>query len=266
MIRPAVPVAVAALAISALMAHADPAPAASTETSTVAADWVWTAGVVSFDTPKFGGADRRRLVILPTLGTKYRDWFFANPFDGIGLSKSLSKAWTITAAIGPDLNSRRDKDDPRLHGTPNVHISPAAIYTLNYETGPLSIDTTVSERLGRSNQQGTTLDIEASMAVLGDEQGAISLGLTSLWMDKTYARNFFSIDSQSAATSGLAVYDAEGGLKQTGAFIQAYKPFARNWTFLARADVARLHDSAANSPIVRRERQLSTLLTLNRSF
>ncbi|MCL9998940.1 MAG: MipA/OmpV family protein [Erythrobacter sp.] len=65
-----------------------------------------------------------------------------------------------------------------------------------------------------------------------------------------YAETYFSVTPAGALASGLATFDAEGGLKDVGAQLTATYLVGDNWGIAANAGYRRLLGDFADSPVV----------------
>jgi MipA family protein len=65
-----------------------------------------------------------------------------------------------------------------------------------------------------------------------------------------YAATYFSVDPAGSLASGLAGFDAEGGLKDVGAQLTATYRIGDNWGIAANSGYRRLQGDFADSPVV----------------
>ncbi len=79
------------------------------------------------------------------------------------------------------------------------------------------------------------------------------LGTSAAIASTNYMDTYFSVDADNAARSGLARFEADGGLKDLGLSVVAAYGITRRWGVFARAGYTRLLDDAANSPITEDE-------------
>jgi len=69
--------------------------------------------------------------------------------------------------------------------------------------------------------------------------------------DDRYARTYFSVTPAGAAASGLAQFNAKGGVKDVGVAMTATYALSDRWSLLAYGGYRRLVGDFADSPIVR---------------
>ena len=229
-------------------------------------DWTFSAGVAVGAYPLYVGSSKSKTLAIPTFDIRYQDWFFINPIRGIGAEAELLEGLKASASLGASFNSRKAKDDTRLNGLGDIGSAATIRVGLDYKLGQAFVSGAVISRLGDSNGRGTQFEVDAGYTVLASRSGIFALGLEAKAMDGTYARNFFGVSAQQSAASGLAAFNANGGLQSIGLFAQAIVPLSDRWTFFGRAAINQLRSDAAASPITEDRSQPYVLATLNYKF
>lgn len=251
------------LALSAVSAHAQPE---SGRTNTAPGDWTVSAGAAVASTPSYSGSSKTKTMAIPTFDIRYRDWFFINPFSGVGVSTELLEGLKGSASLGASFDKREAKDDARLNGLGDVGIAPAVHLALDYKLGNAFAKTKLVSRLGSGNEKGTLLEAEVGYNVLASRAGVLGLGLQVKAVDGTYASNFFGVSASQSAASGLSAFNAKAGIASVGAFVQAIVPVNDRWTFFGRAAYNQLRNDAANGPITVDRDQTTLLATMIYKF
>lgn len=100
---------------------------------------------------------------------------------------------------------------------------------------------------------GLTVGVGAGYAIFVGRRWRLGLDTGVTWASDDYAETYFSVDSADAARSGLAIYEAEGGLKDVGAEATLGYAFTEHWGVIGRFEYTRLVGDAADSPVVDRE-------------
>lgn len=237
-----------------------------TSPATSSSDWKYNLGAAVISTPYFIGSDNQRILAVPTFQIRYKDWFFIDPFRGIGYQSKLSDGLIASAAISFDPTERRAQDDVRLNGLGNINMAPAVRLGLNYRSGKTFVNANVVSRLAANNARGTVFEADIGYNVIASRSAIVGVGLNLKGMDSTYARNFFGVSTSQSTASGLAAFDAKGGLQSSGLFVQAIVPVSDRWTFFGRAAYNQLGGDAGASPIIINRNQMILLSTLNYAF
>ena len=224
------------------------------------------AGAAAATGPSYIGASKTKTLAIPTFDVRYRDWFFINPIRGIGVELELLQGLKGSASVGASFDAREAKDDARLNGLGDIGMVPAINLGLDYAAGKAFVKGKLISRLGNSNERGTLFEVDAGYNVVASRSGVLGLGLQAKAMDNTYASNFFGVSAQQSAASGLAAFNANGGLQSIGLFAQAIVPLSDRWTFFGRAAINQLRSDAAASPITEDRSQPYVLATLNYKF
>jgi MipA family protein len=228
-------------------------------------DWKLSAGVAARLAPRSIGSGQDRFLVVPNFDVKYKDWFFFNPIEGVGLRTS-SNSLTLSGSLGVDLNYRSAKDNPVLRGFEKVGIAPALRLKAQYDTGPVGLSATSSTRIADHDANGSTLTLEASYRAYASRQMIGIVGANARFMDQNFAQNFVSVSVADSVSSGKAQYRAKSGLLDTGVFVQGIFILNREWAIVSRWQISQLSTNAANSPAVEKKIQNTLLVATSYSF
>jgi MipA family protein len=215
------------------------------------------AGIVS--TPQSLGSQKQHTIVVPNFDVRYKDWFFANPIDGIGLQTDVS-GLTLSAAIGADMNSRDPDAGARYANLSKIGAVPALRLRASYDIGEFSTEAILSSRLGSSNKGGTTLELEESYKVYAAAKTLVSVGASVRLMDDKFAKNLVSISAEESLQSGLPEYRAKSGLLDVGLFAQVVYPVSDRWSIFSKVSLKTLEGDARKSPLVERRTAPELLL------
>ena len=250
---------------TALNANAGADAGASTVAST-AADSKWKIGVGPgvVITPKYPGSRQLSYIPFPALDISYDDRFFSQGPDVLGVNVLRGPAYHVGAALSFDFQSRKESDDPRLHGLGDVDGGPKlklfADYTWWAFTGSVALYQDIA-----GHHQGTTVstDVLASAPVGG---WLFSVGPGFTWANGTYTRTFFGVSDQQSAASGLPAYRTSAGVRDIHMNAMVTYDFSRHWNGSVAATFGRLQHDAANSPITEKRFELNTIASVNYKF
>ncbi|RKF50279.1 hypothetical protein BCY88_15600 [Paraburkholderia fungorum] len=241
------------------------ATGASTSTGT-AADSKWKIGVGPgiVITPKYPGSRQLSYFPFPALDISYDDRIFSQGPDVLGVNVLRGPAYHVGAALSFDFQTRKESDDPRLHGLGDVHGGPKlklfADYTWWAFTGSVALYQDIA-----GHHQGTTVstDFVASAPVGG---WLFSVGPGFTWANGTYTRTFFGVSGQQSAASGLPTYSTSAGVRDIHMNAMVTYDFSKHWNGSVSATFGRLEHDAANSPITEKRFELNTLASVNYKF
>ncbi len=79
---------------------------------------------------------------------------------------------------------------------------------------------------------------------------SLTSNMTATYASAEYARNYFSVTSAGAITSGLPMFDAKSGIKDVGGSLSARYFIDKRWSLFGIGAYKRLVGSSAKSPIV----------------
>lgn len=231
--------------------------------------WTLRGGVGVAVAPKFAGSDKRLLGLLPVFEARYREQFFISTLRGAGYELRLNEQLSFSAALAPDMERRRAKDDKRLTGLGEVKWAPALRLGAELNAGPLLLSAGTSTRLGKGKElggRGTRVEFDAGYALRPMPGVGLIVGASAQLMDGKLASALFGVTPAQAAASGLAVHQADAGLTSLGLFAKAHYRIDSDWSLLAKLDLASLRGTAASSPIVKMKLQPGLALMVSRAF
>jgi outer membrane protein len=236
-------------------------------TSTGAAtDSKWKIGVGPgvVITPKYPGSRQLKVFPFPALDISYDDRIFSQGPDVLGINVLRGPAYHVGAAFSFDFQTRKDNDDPRLHGLGNVYGGPKlklfADYTWWAFTGSIAAYQDID-----GHHQGTTVstDFVASAPVGG---WLFSVGPGFTWANGTYTQTFFGVTGQQSAASGLPAYSTSAGVRDIHMNAMVTYDFSKHWDGSVAATFGRLEHNAASSPITEKRFELDTIASVNYKF
>jgi outer membrane scaffolding protein for murein synthesis (MipA/OmpV family) len=99
-------------------------------------------------------------------------------------------------------------------------------------------------------RDGATVSFGPSYSFSPFERWRFGVKASATWADDRYTATYFGIDADNAVRSGLAAYDAKGGIKDVGLALNASYMWTENWGITGVLGVTRLIGDAADSPIV----------------
>ena len=231
-----------------------------------AEDWTFSAGGLLAVGPRFPGSDKTKVIVVPNIQARYKDFLVINPIEGIGVTYSVDDKLQLGASLGIDLTTRLAKDDSRLSGLSDINEAGALRMSAKYRTGPVFADVRLTTRLGSEQKRGSLVYLEGGYSPIATRDAGVSLGLAVRWMDSSYSRNFFGISPAQSAASGLTAFNAGSGLQSAGVFVSGYQRLATDWTGFARLGLNKLQGDAANSPVTRRTAQTGLVVGANYAF
>ncbi len=225
--------------------------------------WSYSIGAGAVITPKSIGSSSTRYLVVPYLDIRYKDWFFLNPVDGVGVRHQFG-GLTAAISLADDRNNREPSAGKKFRGLRPLSETAAVRLKLDYDIGDFTTSAIVSSRLSNAVRRGTTLELDAGYNLVTSPDLRINTGVSTRLMDSTFARNLVSVSPRDSVGSGLPVYRAGSGLLDAGVYAEANYRLSDKWTLFSRLAVARLEGDAKRAPFV--EKRTGTTFLLFASY
>jgi len=250
----------AALSLSLAIAAA---PALAQSASEGDSDWSVRLGAGAIVQPEYPGSDEMKITPIPDFDVTWRNRVFLNMQNGIGVYALKSDTATLGASVG--VHFGRDEDDgDRLNGLGDIDTTAQAKLFGSYNFGWVEFGGELARDLGEGD--GFALDLNAGHPMKLTPQWRVNPALGATFADDDYMQSWFGVTSSQAARSGLAAYDADGGLMSAYAKVDVQYFVSKEWVLGSSFKVERLMGDAADSPVVEDETQPSVLFTISRRF
>ena len=112
------------------------------------------------------------------------------------------------------------------------------------------------------SHEGFTVGLGTAYSWNPTEKLGITLDVGTTYGSSDFADEYFSVDLNNSARSGLNQFDADGGFTDVSFGVMANYSFTEQWGMMARVGYSLLLSDAADSPIVDDEGSRSQLLGL----
>lgn len=210
------------------------------------------------------GSEALRVIPVPAFDVRHRSGFYANPNRGLGFEGRVGPVQGY-AGLGVDFTNRDPEASNRLQGLRRVPET-AALKTgvkTTFRRVDFSLD--ISSRLGPADRQGTQFVFDVGSARplnLRNPRTILGGGAFVTAVDGRFADQFLSVTAQESARSGLAPFEARGGLLDAGLRLQWIERYTPRWSSFVQVSAAGLLGDAADSPVVETSTRFGALLFL----
>lgn len=225
------------------------------------------AGGIAVVKPKFEGSKDYEVVGAPIVAPAGGDGNGVVQFKGVDdLRFRLLDHAGLEA--GPLIGYRfdREEDDAaRLNGLGDVDGGVVAGGYVAYRMGVLKPFLSYHHQVTGDDTGGIArLGVETRLPMFDRFKVTATGGVT--WADDDYMQSYFGVTGAQSVASGLAVFDAEAGVKDVFLGMSADVPIAERWTLKLSGRYTHLLGDAADSPIVETESQWQGGLGLTYRF
>lgn len=242
---------------------ADASAAPMTSPAAPGPEWRVFVGAGARYKPEYEGGDEMEISPVPFVGLSYGRL----ELDPGGLDFSLVDMGGLKAGVALGYGGGRDPDDletDRLDGLDAIDDSVILGFGASYDFGLIDGYLEADRYLGGSEGTSVTFGARASHAVSRRFELFADLSVTA--SDDAYMQSYFGVSGGDAARSGLAEYDAEGGLRR--ADLEIGGTYALNERMFLRGEigVGQLLGDAEDSPVTLDSTQPSVALYLGYRF
>lgn len=222
-------------------------------------DWQFTLSAGTLVMPNYPGDDEYLVAPFPNIEVRYKDIVTAS-VQGVEVNALRFKGFTIGPVARIDFGRDEDGampfavvggDTDELEGLGNISITAELGGFVRYQTGPFRLSAEVRQGVnGHESMVGNLAATYNTRVGTGPKAAFVSIGPSLTFADDDYNEVFFGISPEQSAASGLAQFEAEGGLNSVGLDLFVVKPLSRRWSIVAFANYDRLTGDPADSPLV----------------
>ena len=197
------------------------------------------SGKTDWHADLFAEANFANGVFLSTTdGFGYR---FLNNNSGFSAAASISTSGWRKESYGKN-NTRN-----RLKGMGDIDAEAQANLFLNYDLGAFHVNTAVHQTLG--DRRGASVDVTGRYDLLSSKTDLVELTGGFSYFNKKEMDTYFGVSKAQALTSGNAAYSAKAGIAGVGVGVKWRHAINQNWVTTVGANITRLGDTAAESPL-----------------
>jgi outer membrane scaffolding protein for murein synthesis (MipA/OmpV family) len=220
-------------------------------------DWRVTTGFGVYAFPEFDGSDEHQILPIPMIDVTYKNRFFFNLFDGIGMDVIKTEDFTLKASVAYEFG-REEKDSELLTGTGDIDAGAKIQLSAEYEIGRLTPFVKVENHLSGAEGMQAELGVE-TMFRFGESYTSpmLILELSAEYSNEDHMLGYYGISTEQSINTGLAVYTPEAGISAYSAGVTYIHPFAERWATTATAKFTTITGDAADSPLILEENQIS---------
>lgn len=233
------------------------AGAAQAQESKPQPDWLIGIGGGAIVAPAYEGSKEYNLMVVPDIRVSYKDKFFASVPEGIGYNVINSNGWRA-GPIGKIHWGREEEGGSpwRIAGGDTTALRGLGDVDMTFEAGGFAeytymqhYATRVELRQGLGGHEGMVADVGLSYKNRYGDIG-YSVGPRLKWASEDYNQTFFGVNAAQSARSGLATYDADGGIVSYGIGGFASVPITEQLRASLFAGYDHMGDEAGDSPLV----------------
>ncbi len=214
------------------------------------------AGGIAVVKPKYEGSKDYEVVGAPIVGPAGGDGNGVVQFKGVDdlRFRLLDHAGFEAGPLVGYRFDREEDDADRLNGLGDVDGGVVAGGFVAYRMGVLKPFLSYHHQVTGDDTGGIArLGLEARLPMFERFKVIATGGVT--WADDDYMQSYFGVTAAQNIASGLAVFDAEAGVKDVFLGVSADVPIAERWSLKLSGRYTHLLGDAADSPIVETESQ-----------
>jgi outer membrane protein len=225
-------------------------------------DWQLRLDFGLLATPKYFGDDDYQLLALPSIRVSYGETFFASINEGIGFNLIRNGPWRAGPILRYDFGRDQDGDSTLsvagggtndLVGLGDVDGTAELGGFIEYNMNQFEAFLELRQGLGGGHDGLIGLarvDYKTALQVFGPS-AFLSIGPVVRFAGSDYTSAYFDVNAAQSAASGLAVYDAGGGITSYGISAALTVPISQTAAITAIAGYDVLAGDVADSSLVR---------------
>jgi len=231
-------------------------------------DWNISIGGAGIFSPDFPGSDDEDFMAVPFIDIEYKDRFFLNVPDGLGMNLLDSEAgsgvgYRLGVAIAPEFQDREQSDAP---GLPEIEMTALATVFGSLSYRSFSLSATLARDLIDNGHEGSWAELELDWSTRLGRRGFISFGPFVRFADDNYMNSFYTVTPDVALEAGLPVFKASSGRESIGARAVGIWRLTRAWEVFAQLGVEQLSGDAEDSPISVDDQAVSAIVAVAYRF
>lgn len=223
--------------------------------------WSASAGAAVIYAPAYVGSDTYQTSLVPDVSVKYRDDFEASVYNGVRYNLVNQKGLKLGPIARYDFGRDEDgdsifqvggDDDHNLEGLGDVDGTLELGGFVSYDFLPF-LEGEAELRQGVGGHEGLIGDLGVNYkSEIGgfDRPVYLKVGPRMRIASQEYIEEYFGIDSDQSAASGLGTYSPDGGIVSYGIGGSITVPVTDRVRTTLFAGYDRLGDEVADSPLV----------------
>lgn len=237
------------------------ARAAEPDESDQVKEWKVLVGAGLILAPAFTGAKEYSLMAVPDIRVTYKNLFFANMRDGVGYAVFNQDGWRIGPVVtytfgrsekrGGTIFQIAGSSNNSLQGMGDVPGTISLGGFIEYFQKPYKLQLRVNK--GVTGHHGLAAEARASYGGtlrFGGPPLIYSFGPHVKFGDRTYTNAFWGVSPEQSVRSGLAPYNADGGLTAYGINGFAMLPLMKSVSVSLIAGFERLAPPVTSSSLI----------------
>lgn len=235
-----------------------------------ASGWSATVGVAPVMSPVWLGSRDMSLSLYPDLRINYGETLFASVPEGIGWNAVNADGWRA----GPLAKVRFGRDEEEGGSPFRIAGGSDDLLGMGDVSATAELGGFVEKRFGTRGPWRARLEARRGFGghegMIADAsltyqarigRSIVSGGPRATLASDDFTQTFFGIDAGQSSRTGLARYDADGGLLSFGLGGTVVRPLDRRSAVTLFTSLERLGDEAGDSPLIR-ERGRRTQFTI----
>ncbi len=229
-------------------------------------NWTITLGLGVFHGPEYMGSDDAETMLSPNFEVGWKDKVFLNP-DGISINYYRNDSIVLNAIVSQG-DEREESLSTNLNGLGNIDTSTTLTLGAEIDLGLFISRANLTRHIGGTDGTQAIFGIETviplrmltgklnieSMAETEDLTligPLIIAGVSADWADDDYTRDFFGVNAEQSADSGLPLHTAESGFESVNLELGVLYPVSKSWIVHGLAGYTKLIGDAKDSPVVK---------------
>jgi len=226
-------------------------------------NWAFALGGGMMYRAKYEGSDNYHAVFIPDISARYKNGLIFANWNGIGSYPINEKNYKIGASISPSFGRKEKDDRENLRGMGDIDTGIVVNLLGEYDFGPMKLSGKISKG---DKEYGTTAKLEIGKIFALTEKLKLKVAAGNTWADEEHMQSYFGVSPAQAMRSGYNQYEAKSGIKSAGVSIGTFYSITKSWEAKVMVTADKFLDSAADSPLTKKDLNTATMATLSYKF
>lgn len=210
-------------------------------------DWYFALGLGALSQPEYPGSSKQQIQPWPLYKLNYKQRFFFDNFNGLGLNIIHTEHWNLGNSIVYVPSNKYGKEYPGIQSSPYTFEHEIFV---NYRWNRYQVEVSTNRTMGHLNGSGyytpafiVNFDLSRRFKVL--------FRTAAQYDDAEYMQAHYGVSSSESTASGIRTYNVAHGWDNVNASAITMFGLNQRWSLLGAVRATHYVSQVAESPLVK---------------